>query len=101
MKAKNYNIKVYNLAGAYLRTFSPASIMNEVSFTSQINGGQGEFRALINIPFASTLITYNNIIKIYESDEINPNGRQIYTGIVGSLKRITEDGKEYIEMRAL
>lgn len=38
MKAKNYNIKVYTLAGAYVRTFSPSVIMSGVSFTAQKNG---------------------------------------------------------------
>lgn len=91
MTEKNYNIKVYTLAGAYVRTFAPTSIMNGVSFTSQIGGGQGEFRCNLNLPFASTQIAYNNIIKVYEADDANPTGRIIYTGIVGSLQRINEN----------
>jgi len=101
MKAKNYNIKVYTLAGVYVSTFSPSIVMTGVSFTAQKNGGQGEMRARLNIPFASAAIAYNNIVKVYEADDANPNGRQIYMGIVGSLQRVNENGAEYVEMRAL
>lgn len=101
MKIKNYNIKVYTTAGEYVRTFSPSVVMNGVSFTAQKNGGQGEMRVRLNIPFTSAAVAYNNIIKVYETDDANPNGRQIYMGIVGSLQRISESGAEYVEMRAL
>lgn len=101
MKAKNYNIKVYTLSGAYVRTFSPSYIMSGVSFSAQIWGGQGELRMKLNLPYASTLITYNQVIQVYESDDSNPNGRRIYTGIVWSLNRVSDSGSEYIEVRAV
>lgn len=58
-------------------------------------------RVRLNIPFASAFIAYNNIVKVYEADDANPSGRQIYAGIVGSLQRVNENGAEYVEMRAL
>ena len=39
-RKKNYNIKVYTLAGTYVRTLSPAVVMTGVSFSAQLNGGQ-------------------------------------------------------------
>lgn len=35
---KSYNIKLYNLAGSYVRTFSPNEVMSEVQFTAQTDG---------------------------------------------------------------
>lgn len=98
---KNYNVKVYSLAGVYLRTLAPSVVMSGVSFTSQINGGQGEARMQLALPFNTTLIAYNNIIKVFETDDNNQTARQIYTGIVGSLRRSNDKGAEYIEVRAI
>lgn len=100
-RKKNYNIKVYTLAGTYIRTLSPGVVMTGVSFSAQLNGGQGEARIRLAIPFNTSLISYNNIIKIYESDDANPTGRIIYTGIVGSLQRANDNGAEYVEIRAV
>ena len=35
---KGYNVKLYDLSGNYLRTFSPSEIMSEISFSSQTDG---------------------------------------------------------------
>lgn len=100
-RKKNYNIKIYTLAGTYVRTLPPNVVMTGVSFTAQINGGQGEARIQLAIPFSTSLISYNNIIKIYESDDASQTGRLIYTGIVGSLQRANDKGAEYVEVRAV
>lgn len=100
-RKKNYNIKIYTLAGSYVRTLPPNVVMTGVSFTAQINGGQGEARIQLAIPFSTSLISYNNIIKIYESDDASQTGRLIYTGIVGSLQRANDKGAEYVEVRAV
>lgn len=55
----------------------------------------------LNLSFSQTAITVNNIIKLYAADDTYPNGRQIYTGIIGSLIRVNETGYEYIELRAI
>ncbi len=100
-RKKNYNIKIYTTAGAYVRTLPPSVVMTGVSFSAQVDGGQGQATIKLSIPFNTSLIAYNNIIKIYESDDANPTGRQIYTGIVGSLQRTNEGGAEFVEIRAV
>lgn len=37
----------------------------------------------------STIVAYNNIIKVYESDTTN-NGLLIYSGVVTNITRISE-----------
>ena len=55
----------------------------------------------MKLPFASANLAYNNIVKIYESDPtFSPLPRLIYTGIVGTLRRVI-DGQEYIEARLI
>lgn len=82
VKQKAFNIKVYTSANAYLRTINPKDIASGVSFTSQINGGQGELRVRIRASLASSIIAYNNIIRVYESDTLTTTPRLIYAGIV-------------------
>lgn len=53
------------------------------------------------MPFATALLAVDNIIRVYEGDDANSNGRLIYSGIVGSLKRVSESGFEYVELRAI
>ena len=97
---KGYNIKVYNLAGTFQAVLSPSIIMTGVSFSETINGGQGELVLKLKLPFNTTSIAYNNVIKVFESDAENAP-RQIYTGIVGNIRRVNENSSEYIEIRVL
>lgn len=82
VKQKSYNIKVYNLAGTYIRAINPNDIMTGIAFSSQINGGQGELRVKIRATIASGIVAYNNIIRVYESDTATQTPRLIYSGIV-------------------
>lgn len=54
----------------------------------------------LNLPFGTELIGYNNIVKIYETDD-DHSPRLIYTGIVGNIMRVNENSSEYIEVRCL
>lgn len=38
MRPKEYNVKLYDLAGNYVRTFSQREIMGEIRFSSQTAG---------------------------------------------------------------
>lgn len=99
MAIKNLTLKVYNLAGSLIRTLNPNIIMNDLSFSAQTEGGQGEISLKLAVSIDSTILQYNNIIKIYATTEAYPTGRLIYTGIVGSLRRKAEGGAVYIEAR--
>lgn len=97
---KAYNIKVLNLSGIYQKTINENKIMGDIRFTSQLDGGQGELAIMIADEIDSTIVAYNNIIKVYESDTDN-NGVLIYSGVVTSITRVSEGGKDYIELHAL
>ena len=97
---KAYNIKVCNLSGIYQKTINEKQIMGDIRFTSQLDGWQGELVIMVADDIDSTIVAYNNIIKVYESDTTN-NGVQIYTGVVTSITRISDGGKDYIEIHAM
>lgn len=97
---KAYNIKVFNLSGVYQKTINEKQIMGDVRFTSQLDGGQGELVITISDEIDSTIVAYNNIIKVYENDTVN-NGVIIYSGVVTNITRVSEGGGDYIEVRAI
>lgn len=82
VKQKSFNVKVYNLAGTFLRSINPLDIMSGIAFTSQINGGQGELRLKIRSGLSSSILAYNNVIRIYETDDVAQSPRLIYAGII-------------------
>jgi len=101
MFQKEYNLKIYSLAGVFVKTIPFKELMNDVSYTETINAGQGEMRLQLSLEWTSTFIAYNQIIKVYESDKDHSTARCIYTGIVGNLRRVIERGKSFIEVRAV
>lgn len=94
---KGYNIKVYELDGTFERILSPSVVMSRVSFSESVNGGQWELNLKLNLPFNTTQIWYNNIVRVYVTDE-NNTPRLIFAGIVGNIKRVIENNWEYIDV---
>lgn len=97
---KGYNIKVYELDGTFERVLSPSVVMSGVSFSETVDGWQGELRLKLKLPFNTTDIGYNNIVRVYQTEENNAP-RLIYAGIVGNIQRVNENSSEYIEVRVL
>lgn len=97
---KSYNIKIYSLQGVFQRTLPETAIMSDVRFSSQINWWQGELSVTLALPIDTTLVSYNNIIKVYESD-VNNNGVLIYSGVVTNIKRNSTDRGDIVDIRAL
>lgn len=54
----------------------------------------------LKLPFTTTDIGYNNIIRIYQTDELHAP-RLIYTGIVGNISRNMDNSGEYIDVRCI
>ena len=52
------------------------------------------------LPIDTTLVSYNNIVKVYESD-VNNNGVLIYSGVVTNIKRNSTDRGDIVDIRAL
>lgn len=98
---KQYNVKLYDLSGTYVRTFSPNEIMGEIQFSAQTEGGQGELRLKLSYDYDSTAVSANKVVKVFQVDDANPSGRQIYAGVVGNVRRVVDKSGEYVEARVV
>ena len=100
---KSYNVKIYALNGTTLvRIISPDIIMWGFSWTEQVNGWQGQLKLKIKLPFSSSNLAYNQIVRVYSSDpDYSASPRLIYSWIVSILKRVSDMNWEYIEMTAI
>lgn len=99
-RQKAYNVKVFSLTGNFQRVLSETKIQNEIYFTAWLGGWQGEVTIQLAVDVASTIVAYNNIIRVYESDDQN-DGVLIYSGVVTNISRISDRGRDYIEVRAI
>lgn len=100
VKNKAYNIKLYDLQGNFVATFSPSVVKTPVSFQAQLSGGLGELTVGLDLPIDSASVAYNRIVKVYQSDDAGNVGRLIYGGVVTSVKRVSDRYGEYVELRA-
>ena len=106
LKDKRFTIKIYDADGVtYRTTLNPDIVKTSPVFASQINGGFGECRIDLNLPFDEygdgTNIDYMKIIKIYQSDESNTSGRLIYQGFISQFEPYLEGMTQGVEIVAL
>jgi len=103
---KRYFVKIYELDGTYIKTFNPKQVMNEVSFSDKIGGGQGQCIVELNLPIddfdEGTTIAQMKVVKIYEADDVNsPEPRLIYTGFVSQYTPYFREGSEGVRLTCL
>ena len=103
---KAYTIKIYGLDGAYIKTINPTLVTNEITFFSQINSGQGQCMLDLALPFddfdEGNSIKAMNIVKIYESDDVNsPTPRLIFTGFISQYTPYFDGAREGVKLTLL
>lgn len=105
MRNKQYNIKVYDFQRNYITTLKPNIVRNEPSFTSQINGGYGECRLDLALPFddfgEGTVVNYMNIVEIYAITSFEPTGVLIYTGYISRYEPYIESSNQGVSVTLL
>lgn len=104
--SKKFSIKFYDKSASPIKTVNPLILLNEPSFTQQINGGQGECILRIKASFDNfaeevNFIGLMNHVQVVEIDPANKDGRVIFTGYVPSHTAILKNAGEYIQIRAL
>lgn len=103
---KRFNLKIYGVDGAYIKTLNPNILMNDVTFTDKIGGGQGQCVLDLKLSvsdFGEGLsIDHMNIVKIYESDDENSETpRVIYTGFISQYAPYFKAGAEGVRVTLL
>ena len=95
---KYYQIKIYWNDWTYKRTINPMTIMSDIFFQSQINGGQWEFKVRLSLPMNYDWVSNSDVVKLFCYDKDNTEGRLIYTWIVSRIWRYLEADGEKIEL---
>ena len=102
---KKYLLKIYDSTGAtFKETINPATIKNDIIFSSSINGGQGQLNISLNVEFDnySANIADMNIVKVYQVDDTNNlTGRLIYTGFISTIKPFWSGSDEGVNITLL
>lgn len=100
---KRYTLKIYSISGTYIKTINPSIVKNQIVFTSQINGGQGQCIIDLDLPFDNfdegVSIKQANFVKIYEADDVNSTTpRLIYTGFISQYVPYFDRGEEGVKL---
>lgn len=103
---KSFTIKVYTLAGTYLKTLDPEKVASEIAFNEKINGPQGQLVIDLAEPIDNfgegAAVDHANVVKVYESDPTNsPTPRLIYAGFVSKYTPYVRSGAEGVKLTCL
>lgn len=103
---KSYTVKIYGLDSVYIKTINPTLVTSEVTFFSQINGGQGQCMLDLALPFddfdEGNSIKAMNLVKIYESDDVNsPTPRLIFTGFISQYTPYFDGARSGVKLTLL
>lgn len=89
----DYTIKTFSKAWAYKKTINPKVVKNDISFSSQIDGGLWELVLLLDLSMTNTDFLQGDQIKVWKNKTI------IYWGFIDSVD-IKATNYEEIEVRA-
>lgn len=103
---KHFVVKIYDSLGTTFKTtLRPNELKNEISFTSRINGGQGQLVLDLQRDFddfdEGDEIDFMNVVRVYEVDENNPSGRLIYSGFISAYKPYVRGSDQGVEVVCL
>jgi len=98
---KTYQIKTYNLDWSYKATINPNDILNEVSFTSNVDGGVGELRIQTTYKIDDSTFQGGEYVKVVLFDDYHKSWKQIYYGFISQIIRSVEASREYTTLVCL
>ncbi len=96
-----YDIKAYTKEGTYITTINPNVVMNDISFSSNVNGGLGQLNLNLALSFGDTTFHGGEIIKVILYNERYKQGKQIYMWFVSQISRVYDTNKGYIKLVCL
>lgn len=96
-----YEIKINDKEWTYMTTINPNLVMNEISFTENVNGWQWQLKLDLALSFWDTTFQGGEIVKIILYNERYKQGKLIYSWYVSQISRIYDVNKWYIEITCL
>ena len=98
---KRFLVKAYDISWTFKQVIWQDKIQNEIRFSSNITWGQGQSVLSLALDFEDTSIDTTDLIKVFEIDDDNPNGRLIYTWIVQNIERFIDANVVWIRLPLL
>ena len=98
---KEFQIKIYSKSNVYKHTINPKIVMSNISFQSNMNGGQWSLNIQLNELITDTAEIEWDIIKISVFDENNTNGRQIYYWFVNKIQKLQDINSQTVTLECI
>ena len=96
-----YDIKVYNKDLTFKQTINPNVIMNDISFSENVNGWQGQLTLNLALSFWDKSFQGWDLIKVVLYNERYKQGKQVYFGYITQITRKYDTNKGYIQLVCL
>lgn len=96
-----YDIKVYNKDGTFKSTINPNVVMNDISFTENVNWWQWQLTLNLALPFEDNSFQGWDLIKVVLYNERYVQGKQIYFWYISQITRKYDTNKGYIQLICL
>ena len=97
MPMQTFQYKHYDKDHNFVQVINPKIITNDISFSAQINWGQGSLFIQLKLDFKDNNFNYGDIIKINVVNEYNPTGFLVYTGFIQNINE-RFDNYEQVEL---
>lgn len=95
---KKFDIKIYDRLKEYKTTINPNNVMNAISFSSNLDGWQGQLTLDLT---KEVEIDCGDIIEVYCYDNFNKSWMLLYCGFVSEMNNIYSPKKSYISLKCL
>jgi len=101
---KKFQVKIFGRDGlTFKETINPGIISSDISFSSKINGGQGELVLNLDVPFDnfSSNIAFMNIVHVNEYDDNRIDPLRIYTGFISEIRPFVRGANQGVSISCL
>jgi hypothetical protein len=101
MSYKTYTYKIYDISGtSSVSDINTIKVKNYPEFDMEINNGYGELTLDLDEKFDDFGTQYDNanLVKIYQHDDINKNGRLLYQGHIEEMRPYKRGRLEGLEV---
>lgn len=98
---KTYVVKTYNVDWTYKETINPDNILNEISFSANVNGWQWQMQIQTDYAFADTSYKWWEYVKVWLYDENHVEWKQIYYWYISKIERKADQSREYTTFTCL
>ena len=92
---KKYQIKTYNLDGSYKATINEKNVINEITFSSNINWWVWQLSIQTDYPITDTTFQGWEYVKVVLFDDYHKSGKQIFYWFISQIIRSVEASREY------